>query len=431
MNLRTSVRKTLNVACGLTLAFALLSCQNESTGVNVTPPPAPPPPPPPPPPPGVTEPGNLTVIGQGPVNDRFTAELWVQGTTAYTSTWGTRSVGSAQNRGNAIKIWDVSGNTPTLVDSVIVANASTLGDVQVTDDGKYLTVATEPSPNGALVIYDLANPRKPQLLTRFNNAETNPGVHTAEIQSVNGRLYAFLCIDPSGSLAARLVIIDITDPLAPSTVFSRAMGNPFVHDVFVRDGILMTAVWNDGIAIYDIGGGGKGGTVANPVLIGSTTIVGGKAHNIFWYRDPSNGSKRFAFVGEEGPGSIGSSSIGDIHVIDLSDFTKPPHEVGFFKVAGAGVHNFSVDETNGILYAAYYNGGVHALNIRGDLSSCETSQKSTDGRCDMTLMNREVARGPSGVASPVYVWGVHYTNGRLYASDMINGLWRLSTAPPP
>ena len=61
----------------------------------------------------------------------------------------------------------------------------------------------------------------------------------------------------------------------------------------------MTALWTDGIAIFDIGGGGKGGTAANPVQLGSTTIVGGKAHNIFWYRDPSNGSKRFAMVGEE------------------------------------------------------------------------------------------------------------------------------------
>ena len=428
MSFRESVRSSLNLARGLTLALALLSCQNESIGVPVTPPPAPPPPPPPPPPPGVNAPADLTVIGRGPVNDRFTSELWVHGNTAYTTTWGSRSVGSLQNRGNSIKIWDVSGNTPALVDSVIVTNATTLGDVQVTDDGKYLVVATEPSP-GTIVIYDLADPRKPAIISRFNNSDTNNGVHTAEVQPVNGRLYAFLSIDPGGT-PARLVIVDITVPSAPTQVFSKVMGNPFIHDVFVRDGILMAANWNDGITIFDIGGGGKGGTVANPVQLGSTSIVGGKAHNIFWYRDPSNGSKKFAFVGEEGPGSIGSSSVGDVHVIDVGDLTKP-HEVGFFKVAGAGAHNFSTDEAAGIMYVAYYNGGVHALNIRGDLGACQPTEKSSDGRCDMTLMNRALARGPSGFASPVYVWGVHYTNGRLYASDMLNGLWRLSTASVP
>ena len=429
MRFRRSIGRTFVFARGCALALALLSCSNESTGIIPSPPPAPPPPPPPPPPPGITEPGDLTVLGQGPVTDRFTAELWVHGNTAYTTTWGTRSVGGLQNRGNAIKVWDVSTATPALVDSVIVGDASTLGDVQVTGDGKYLIVGTEPTP-GAIVIYDLQNPRRPALVTRFTNDDTNGGVHTAEVQAVNGRLYAFLSIDPRGVSAARLVIVDITTPSAPVMVFSRPMGNPFVHDVFVRDGILMTAQWNDGIGIFDIGGGGKGGTVANPVQLGSTSIVGGKAHNIFWYHDPSTGDKRFAFVGEEGPGSIGSSSVGDIHVIDVTDLSKP-REVGFFNVAGAGVHNFSADEANGVLYAAYYNGGVRALNIRGDLGGCSSTQKSTDGRCDLWKMNRELARGPSGVGAPVYVWGVHFTNGRLYASDMLNGLWRLSTASPP
>jgi len=426
MSFRKSISRTFLLARGCALALALLSCNNESTGITPNPPPAPPPPPPPP---GITEPGNLTVLGQGAVPDRYTAEVWVHENTAYTTTWGTRSVGSTQNPGNAIKVWDVSAATPVLVDSLIVSDASTLGDVQVTDDGKYLIVATEAVP-GTIRIYDLQNPRKPVLISRFTNSDSNAGVHTAEVQPVNGRLYVFLCVDPRNGAAARLVIVDITTPSAPFMVFSRAMGSPFVHDVFVRDGVLMVALWNDGIAIFDIGGGGKGGTVASPVQLGATSIVGGKAHNIFWYRDPSTGTKRFAFVGEEGPGSIGSSSIGDVHVIDVADLSKP-HEVGFFNVAGAGAHNFSADEAGGVLYTAYYNGGVRALSIRGDLGACTSTQKSTDGRCDLWKMNRELARGPSGVSSSVYVWGVHFTNGRLYASDMLNGLWRLSTASPP
>ena len=140
-------------------------------------------------------PFDLVTLGQGVVADRVTAEVWVQGNTAYTSTWGSRTVNGVQNRGNAIKIWDVTAVAPVLVDSIIVANATTLGDVQVTDDGKYLVVATEPVP-GAIVIYDLQNPRKPVPVSRFNNADTNNGVHTAEVQPVNGRLYAFLSVDP-------------------------------------------------------------------------------------------------------------------------------------------------------------------------------------------------------------------------------------------
>jgi hypothetical protein len=371
-------------------------------------------------------PFDLVSLGKGTVPDRFTAELWVNGTTVYTTTWGTRTVNNVQARGNAVKIWDVSSAQPVLVDSLIIEGATTLGDIQTTPDGKYLVVATE--SDGSIVVYDASNPRKPTLVTRYTNADIANGVHTSEVQAVDGRVYAFLCIDPRNGQRARLVIVDITNPSAPSMVFSQMMGTPFVHDVFVRDGIMMAALWNDGIGIFDIGGGSRGGTPANPVQLGSLKTVGGKAHNIFWYRDPETGSKRYALVGEEGPGSIPVSSEGDVHVVDVSDMSQP-REVAFYNVPGAGVHNFSADEERGILYAAYYNGGVRALSIRGNLGQCSANQKSLDGRCDLRKMERELAKGPVGESIPFFMWGVHFTDGKLYASDMLNGLWRLSTVP--
>lgn len=133
-------------------------------------------------------------------------------------------------------------------------------------------------------------------------------------------------------------------------------------------------------------------------------------------------------VGEEStPAQLGVSSAGDIHVLDVSDLTQP-REVAFYHVPGAGTHNFSVDETNGILYAAFYNAGVRALNVRGDLETCAVSQQVVTGtlvRCDLAAMGREVARGLASGAPPVYVWGVQYVGGQLYASDMLNGLWKL------
>ena len=44
-------------------------------------------------------------------------------------------------------------------------------------------------------------------------------------------------------------------------------------------------------------------------------------------------------------------------------------------------------------------------------------------------MNRELAKGPVAVTFPIYVWGAQFTGGKLYASDMLNGLFRLSTVP--
>lgn len=365
----------------------------------------------------------LSVLGHGAVTERYTAEIWVRGNVAYTTTWGNRGA-----PGNAIKIWDVSADIPTLVDSVIVPTASTLGDIQASDDGQLLIVATEFS-GGSIMIYNLVDPLKPQLITRYNTPLTDPGVHTAEVQRVNGKLYAFLSVDPTSSSAARLVIVDLSDPTAPTQVFTATMGSPFVHDVFVRDGILFTALWNAGVKIWDIGGAGTG-TVSNPVALGSVPTIGGEVHNIWWFHNPVTGDKRFAFVGQEGPGAVGVASSGDIHVIDVSNFASP-REVAFYHLDGAGTHNFSVDEARGILYAAYYNGGVRAIDVTGDLSSCDAAARSSDGRCDLAKMGRELAHGLTDVG-PVYIWGVQYAGAKIYASDMLNGIWKLNpVAFPP
>ena len=367
----------------------------------------------------------LPVLGNGSETARYTAEIAVRGTIAYTTTWSFRG----GNPGNKINIWDVSGNTPTLVDSVIVSGATTLGDVAVSDDGALLVVATERS-GGSIVVFDLADPRHPRLISRFTNSHTDPGVHTAEIGRVNGKLYGFLSVDPAGAIKARLVVVDLSAPSAPREVFTQEFATSFIHDTFVRDGLLFLALWDNGLQIWDLGGCGDNASPENPRVLGGVTTVNGHVHNVWWYHD-ADGGKRFAFVGEEFGGSIGSSSAGDIHVVDISDPTQP-QEVAFYRVDGAGTHNFSVDEAKGILYAAYYNGGVRAIDVRGDLASCAVNERITTSsgvtRCDLRLMGRELATGLLDTGKPVYVWGVQYLGGNVYASDMLNGIWKLGAA---
>ena len=339
-----------------------------------------------------SNPVTMTVLGRGDFKPaRITGEIYVRGNTAYTTTWGNSSAVAS-----AFYIWDVSADVPTLVDSVKVANSQTLGDIAVSDDGSLLVVATEYNP-GAVIVYSLADPRKPVLVSRYAAAGIVLGVHTAEIGRVNGKLYAFLCIDPGSGVAAQIIIVDLSNPAAPQTVFTKTIGSPYVHDTFVRDGLLFLGIWNDGFAIWDIGGGGQGGTVASPVELGRLKTVGGEVHNVWWLKDPVTGITRYAFIGQEGAGQIGVSSVGDIHVVDVSTMSAP-REVAFYTVTGAGTHNFSVDEANGILYAAYYNGGVRALDVRGDLGTCTEAQKSTPANgtvplCDLRKMGRELGIG--------------------------------------
>jgi hypothetical protein len=373
--------------------------------------------------PNCPQPSAQGTLGLGCVAERYTGELNVRGSYAYTTTWGHRGTIA----GNAVKVWRVSGRYPQLVDSAIIEGATTTGDVQVSDDGSILAVATERA-GGSLALFSLADPAHPTPIARYHTDNTEPGVHTATLARVGGKLYGFLCIDPNPGVPARLVIVDLSNPAAPVEVKALTIGTPYVHDVYVRDGLLFTGEWTDGVGIWDIGGGGQGGSPANPVRLSLTPTVGGHVHNIWWYHD-AQGGKRYAFIGEESPGSVGASSSGDIHVLDVSDLTHP-REVAFYYVSFAGTHNFSMDEANGILYAAYYNAGVRAIDVRGDLSACPPEDKSADGRCSLQAIGREKGRALDQGDLPIatYVWGVQYDAGRLFASDMLNGLVHLDPA---
>lgn len=383
------------------------------------------------------QPVQLPLLGTGMVPERFTAEVAASGTVAYTTTWANRN----GVQGNALKIWNVAAAVPVLVDSIVLPGVGTISDVQISDDGNLLVISLESSgqsANNGLAIYNRSNATQPTLLRRYSSANTAAGVHTVKLGRVNGRLYAFLSVN-----SPRLVILDLNDPANPVEVFSQTMGDPFIHDVFIRDGILFTGLWHTGVRIFDVGGGGRGGSPSNPIVLGTVKTAPCKscapgtssAHNIWWFHDPLTGQKKYAFVGEEGPGSVGAqASRGAIHVIDVNNFADPK-EVAVYEpdVAttanqqNAGAHNFVMDEPSGILYAAYYNAGVRALDVRGDLSACTIAQKTPDGRCDLLLMGREVGVAVSS-GPPKYIWGVALVGTTLYASDMPNGLHKINVS---
>jgi len=197
-----------------------------------------------------------------------------------------------------------------------------------------------------------------------------------------------------------------------------------IHDTFVRDGIAFVFAWNSGVMIYDVGNGINGGSPNSPkpistlVTNASGIAAGADVHNGWWFWNPSTGEKKYLFIGQEGPafGGIGFGSSGLIHVVDVHDLAHPV-EVAYFHKAGpdsTGTHNFWMDETNQILYAAYYNGGVIALDVSGTLT----------GDLSSRLIDSLRIGGPGDT----YTWGVQLYNGSVYAVDMLSGLWQLNTA---
>lgn len=372
----------------------------------------------------------LAMTGSGLVPERYTAEIAVRGNYAYTTSWGTR----AGTPGNSVKIWNVAGATPILVDSLKISTTSTTSDVQISPDGTLLVVSTEGQSGGSIVIYNLSNPAAPTLISRYQTAQTTRGVHTVKLSVINGKLYGFLQIDPA---SAQELIVDMSNPASVQQVFVKVMGTPYVHDVFVRDGLLFAALWNDGMTIFDVGGGGKGGSPSNPIVLGIVKTKTGQIHNIWWLKDPVTGITKYVFLGEEGTwnGVIGSGGVtaGDVHVIDVSDMSAPKEVAMYSPGPGMGTHNFWVDEQSGILYAAYYNGGVRAIDVRGDLSTCTVAQRASYNSvteqplCDLRLMGREAGSGLT--AGGYFVWGVMMQGNRLYVSDMGKGLVVLDISP--
>jgi hypothetical protein len=344
------------------------------------------------------------------VPDRFSSDLWVRGAWAYTGTWG----GAPRNgvRGDVVKIWSLDGaGAPTLVDSLKVAAVGTVSDVQVSDDGALLVFSAERGAGAGLYVYGLDDPRVPAFR---DSALVADGLHTATVAELDGRRYVFAARNPQNPA---LIIYDITDPGAIVVTATVAIPPAYgIHDTYVRDGLAFVFAWNTGVIIYDVGNGIAGGSPAVPrevsrLLTAANGVAGGSAvHNGWWFHNPVRNERRYLFIGQEGAGVVGSQSSGDIHVVDVDDLAHPK-EVAFFHLDGAGTHNFWMDETRQILYAAYYNGGVVAVDVSGQLLG--------------DLSNRLIARIRPGGAGDTYVWGVQLAGGSLYAIDMLSGLWQL------
>ncbi|HWA16317.1 MAG TPA: hypothetical protein VG817_07785 [Gemmatimonadales bacterium] len=346
--------------------------------------------------------GAFTVLGGGNnVPERYGSDQWVADGYAYSGSWGFRNA-----QGNTVKIWQLDADgAPILKDSIVTPNVGTISDIEISPDGKWLVFTGESGTNRGIHVYELTAPGTPVFRAKVNDFS----LHTAALSVIGGKLYAFTAKDPT---SCALRVYDLS--AAGSGTITVASNTPIpdnycIHDTFVRDGLAFVFAWDEGLYIFDVGKGSHGGSPQNPVQISHTTGFGGQTHNGWWFWNP-NGEKKYLFIGEEGPGAVGASSSGDIHVVDVSNLAAPV-EVATYNLAGAGVHNFWMDEARQILYAAYYNGGVVALDVSGTLSG--------------NLANREIAIIKPGGGGNTYVWGVMLYNNSLYATDMLSGFWQL------
>ncbi|UCC81496.1 MAG: hypothetical protein JSW46_10785 [Gemmatimonadota bacterium] len=338
------------------------------------------------------------VVGSGSATRRYTSDLWVHGSFAYTGTWECR----AGLCGDRMHVWDITApSTPALVESVIV-DAVVVNDVKVRDDGTIAVITHEGSSDGlnGVTLLGLSDPAKPNVITRFTS-ELQSGVHNVWIDGN----YVYAAVDGFGN---GLRIIDISDPSAPRVVGRYFAGSSFLHDVYVRAGLAFLSHWDAGLVILDVGNGISGGSPSNPIEVSRIQTAGGQTHNAWYW--PAAG---YVFVGEED-----FQAPGLVHVVDASDLENPT-EVATFRVSGATPHNFWVDEEGAILYAAWYENGLRALDVSGEL----LGELDRQGR---EIANIKYGSGTGCVSSTeTCTWAPQLHEGLVYLSDMNTGLWVL------
>ena len=355
----------------------------------------------------------VKLLGHGAVSDVHTSDLWVwQGVDgrdyAVTGTWS--------GEGKAY-FWDVTDPTAIAKIDSFQVDARTVNDVKVSEDGRIAVISREGASNrrNGIVILDVSDPRDVRELSRYDEGLTG-GVHNVFIH--DGHVFAL-------SAGQRYDILDIRDPANPVKVGSFELDTPghAIHDVWVEDGIAYSSNWSDGVVIVDVGNGVAGGSVTNPVKIGSYAYPSGANHAAFPFRSQSTG-KFYVIAGDEIMPECSDPdrpciTQGYLHFIDFTD-VENPREVARYQVPEAGTHNMWVEGDR--LYVGYYNGGLRVVDISGDLMG------------DLYRQGREIAVyrawAENGfVANTPMTWGPQPHKGNVFFSEFNSGLWAVRLEP--
>jgi hypothetical protein len=341
----------------------------------------------------------LDLVGGTLREDRYTSDLWVHGSVAYSGTWGVRQTSGPPTAGNVLNVWSLSDPaTPEWTGSIEV-DARTVNDVKVREDGRLAVITHEGSNDGlnGITILDLADPLQPTVIGRFTEG-LESGIHNTWIDGD----FVYLVLDGLGN---GMRVLSIENPASPRVVGRYYGGSSFLHDIYVREGLAFLAHWDAGLIILDVGHGAAGGSPSNPVEV-SRIALDGEVHNAWYW--PESG---YVFVGEED-----FSTPGRLHVVDIRNVLQP-RAVADFQVDGETPHNFWLDEDRGILYAAWYTRGVQAVDVTGTLLGPLHRQ----GRVMASMQYGEknaACRAPGGTCT----WAPQLHRGLLYASDMNAGI---------
>ena len=358
------------------------------------------------------KPTRVELVGRGPRADVATSDLWVfEGNDgndyAYTGT-------HAEGGGQRMFVWDVTDpENVVLVDSVVV-DARVVNDVKVNGDATWAIITREGASTrrNGIVVLDLSDPAHPKVVAELTDSLT-AGIHNVWI---NGDV-VYAVNDGTSALH----IIDMRYPQNPRHVgrweIRPGESDKTLHDVWSDGRYAYLSYWDDGLVILDVGAGTHGGTPTEPKFVSSYAYPIGNTH-VAWREG------NYVFLGDEifGCAECINGPRGYIHVVDVSDIDNPT-EVARYEVPEAGTHNIWVE--NGVLYIAYYQGGLRIVDVSGELRGNLYRQGREIGWYH-TAGSEDEAITPN---SPM-AWGPQPFKGNVFVSDMRSGLWVLRHQRP-
>ena len=372
----------------------------------------------------------LEVVGQGRESRVRTTDFWVfEGHDGrdYALSGAKRADGHAF-------VWDVTDPANIFKTDSLQVDARSVNDLKVSPDGRYATLTREGASDrrNGLVLLDLSDPAHPVIASEVVEGLTG-GVHNAF--PTDDHVFAL-------SAGEKYLILDVRDIYDPRYVSEVQHEDCRIHDVWVRDGLAFSAQWACGLIVYDVGHGGWGGSVENPVFVSQYIIPDGRTHAAFPYHQESTG-RTYVFVGDEimsrrgrawegvpgnyqipfdpetGEGGTILSTQGYIQVIDFTD-PEDPHMVARYEVPEYGTHNIWVEDD--VLYQAYYEGGLRVVDVSGELMG------------NLYTQGREIAvyksADPIGyVPNSPMVWSAQPHKGHIFFTDTNSGLWSVRLHP--
>jgi hypothetical protein len=225
--------------------------------------------------------------------------------------------------------------------------------------------------NGTFIV-ELTNPRAP---TTVSFVEVAQGSHNHSIHP-NGRYLYNSNSDLMTSFQPAIEVFDISDFAAPAKVTELALPT--------RPGL---GTESHDITFSDDGNRAYSAALSQGVVIDTTdpaapSIVSSwldPAINVWHQADPfSAGGRDFVFVEDEFAGAAGGPFCpsGGFHIYEVTgELEQAPKKVGYWNIDDVGpthdpqgtctAHVFDIHERQQVMTVAYYNGGVRVVDLSG------------------------------------------------------------------